>query len=230
MVLKGSNTASEEELTDTLRQAESGEKAEKPFEGPEGGDKDAIRGDKASGSGDASGAKDGSSGAGAKGGSSAADAGKAGGKRFEGAIEWGSEEVGRFWEQCFPPMYNPYVMDGLHPKCLCSKICNDILKTNINVNSSSPNPNDRILCFEVLANLERKFIEMDVIKEPQPPRVNPPPGFTRPLQLEYKRVYAQDLNKLCAHLPAGPGALEAWSRKVVEESIKKLSGVGNGGN
>ena len=70
----------------------------------------------------------------------------------------------------------------MHPKALCSKICNDILRTNININSGSTNPNDRLLCFEVLGNLEAKFIENGVVEVPKMR-----PGGN-PNQLVYKRV------------------------------------------
>lgn len=68
--------------------------------------------------------------------------------------------------QFFFPRYNCFVLDGLHPKALCSKICNDVLRTNINLNSSSQNPNDRMLCFEVLAQMEQRFIDGGIVEKP----------------------------------------------------------------
>ncbi len=58
---------------------------------------------------------------------------------------------------------------GSSRKTLIAKLTgNDVLRTNININSGSNNPNDRLLCFEVLANLEAKFIEYGVVEAPQP--------------------------------------------------------------
>jgi len=135
-------------------------------------------------------------------------------------FEWGVPELGKFYEGCFPDSYNAYAADGLHPKSLCSKICNDVLNTNININSGSSNPNDRILCFEVLQMLEHKFIEMGVV---QAPRLKE--GAANPNHMAYIRIKAADLKKLEQHLPNNgqPGCLEAWARSVVEECIAKLS-------
>lgn len=134
------------------------------------------------------------------------------------SFDWGVAELGEFWEKCFWDSYNSYAQDGLHPKCLCSKICNDVLSTNININSSSSNPNDRILCFEVLGMLETKFIEMGVIQTPVPKE-----GSTNANHMVYQRVLASDLKKLEKYLEPKPGGLEAWARGVVEECIQRLS-------
>lgn len=128
---------------------------------------------------------------------------------------WHSEELGKFWENCFPPGTNVFLFDGLHPKALCSKICNDVLRTNININSSSSNPNDRLLCFEVLQNLEDKFIMHGVVEAP----VQKPGG--NPNHKLYKRVSHTDWNGFAGIL--GDQTLEAWARDRVEESIKKLT-------
>lgn len=128
-------------------------------------------------------------------------------------------ELGEFWEKCFPETYNSYMNDGLHPKSLCSKICNDVLHTNININSGSSNPNDRILCFEVLQMLESKFIEMGIVVKPWPK-----PGATNQNHMVYKRVMPSDLKKLEKFLGnQKEGCLETWARSVVEECITKLS-------
>jgi len=127
---------------------------------------------------------------------------------------WDNSELKEFWESCFPQFYDSYTFDGLHPKALCSKICNDILRTNININSASPNPNDRMLCFEVLTNLETKLIDAGTIQQP-----TAKPGGT-PSQLLYKRVSHSDWNKFAAVL--GERTLEQWARTVVEETIRRL--------
>ncbi|CAD7932189.1 unnamed protein product [Amoebophrya sp. A25] len=131
------------------------------------------------------------------------------------SFAWDNEELGRFWEECFPPHYDVYLFDGLHPKALCSKICNDVLRTNINVNSSSSNPNDRLLCFEVLGNLEAKFIEMGIVQKP----VSKNTG--NPNHVAYQRVTHQDWNRFAGFLKTR--SFEAWARECVEESIRRLS-------
>lgn len=134
------------------------------------------------------------------------------------SFEWSSEELKKFWLGCFAPGVNVYSFDGLHPKALCSKICNDVLRTNININSSNMNPNDRILCFDVLANLEERFIECGIIEAP-----TPKPGATNPNQVVYKRVYHTDFNQFGQVLSQQNKTLEQWARERVEESIKRLS-------
>jgi len=128
---------------------------------------------------------------------------------------WKNQELGKFWEECFPPDYSIYGFDGLHPKALCSKICNDVLRTNINVNSSSSNPNDRLLCFEVLSNLEQKFIDLGIVQKP----VSKMTG--NPNHMAYQRVTHQDWNRFAEFL--GSHTLESWARECVEESIRRLS-------
>lgn len=130
-------------------------------------------------------------------------------------FHWQSEELKRFWVGCFSPAYNPYLFDGLHPKALCSKICNDVLRTNININSGSSNPNDRALCFEVLNNLEQKFIQAGIVEQP----TQKPGGNAN--QLVYTRVLHQDFDRFAAVLSGK--SLEQWARERVEESIRRLS-------
>ncbi|CAD7963947.1 unnamed protein product [Amoebophrya sp. A120] len=133
------------------------------------------------------------------------------------AFKWDSDELKKFWEECFSPNYNSLIFDGLHPKALCSKICNDVLRTNINVNSASSNPNDRLLCFEVLSNLEAKFIELGIVQKPTPKMTG------NPNHQQYQRVSHQDWNRFAGHLAAKNQSLEAWARECVEESIRLLS-------
>merc|ERR1712216_526500 len=128
---------------------------------------------------------------------------------------WENPELKSFWASCFPPGYDFYTFDGLHPKALCSKICNDVLRTNININSGSTNPNDRLLCFEVLGNLEANFIEAGIV---QPPKVK---QGGNPNHLVYKRVSHSEWNKFASVL--GDKTLEQWARACVEESIRRLS-------
>lgn len=135
-----------------------------------------------------------------------------------GEFNWENVELGRFWVKCFPRGYNVYVMDGLHPKALCSKICNDVLRTNININSGSANPNDKLLCFEVLSNLEQKFTEAGIILPP-----TQKPGGT-PNQQVYKRVLHTDFNRFSTVL--GEVSLGEWARERVEESIRRLTQKG----
>lgn len=139
-----------------------------------------------------------------------------------GRFEWGREELGTFWEKCFPKHYDCYVMDGLHPKCLTSKICNDILRTNINTNSSSANQqNDRILCFEVLQNLETQLIQFGVVQKPRSKNTG------NPNHVVYTRVDPTHWN-LMSKVLTKELTLEKWARSVVDDSIRKLQGAGAG--
>lgn len=132
-------------------------------------------------------------------------------------FHWESDELKRFWLGCFAPGSNVYVYDGLHPKALCSKICNDVLRTNININSSNANPNDRLLCFEVLNNLEQKFIEAGIV---EPPTQKPGGNLN---QRVYKRVLHTDFNRFATVLADQNKSLESWARDRVEESIRRIS-------
>lgn len=133
------------------------------------------------------------------------------------SFQWSTEELKKFWLGCFPNGYDVYAMDGLHPKALCSKICNDVLKTNINLHSSNSNPNDKILCFDVLSSMEKHFIEAEIISPP-----TQKPG-NNPNHKAYKRVMHADFNRMGKIL--GEKTLEAWAREVVNESVNRLTNV-----
>jgi len=93
----------------------------------------------------------------------------------------------------------------------------DVLRTNINTNSSSTNPNDRLLCFEVLQNLENQFIIAGVVEKP----VSKQDG--NPNHVVYQRVSFRDWNKFAQY--AGflrYKNLEAWARTIVDESIANI--------
>lgn len=128
------------------------------------------------------------------------------------AFDWASGELQKFWLGCFPPAADVYTMDGLHPKALTSKICNDVLGTNINV--SSANPNDKLLCFEVIGVLENKLIKAGIVAPPEQK-----PGGTAH-QKVYQRVSHADFNKI--HRVLQGRSLEDWARDAVTESIERL--------
>lgn len=142
-------------------------------------------------------------------------------------FQWHSDELKQFWLGCFSSGVNVYAYDGLHPKALCSKICNDILHTNINVNSSSSNPNDRLLCFEVLSNLEQKFRDADIIKPPTQ-KVGGNPNHPHQTVTLYQRVLHSDFNRFGSVLEGQGKTLAVWARDCVDESIRRLSS--NNGN
>merc|ERR1712060_110431 len=96
-------------------------------------------------------------------------------------------------------------------------ICNDVLKTNINLHSSNSNPNDKILCFDVLNSMEKHFIDANIVASPvQKPGNNPN-------HKAYKRVKHDDFNKMGEVL--GKKTLEGWAREIVNESVTRLTNV-----
>ena len=80
---------------------------------------------------------------------------------------WSNNELKTFWESCYPSGYNYFILDGLHPQTIYSKLCNNVLRTNFNKFAGfTVPPQDRLLCFEVIAQMERRLIAKGIVEQP----------------------------------------------------------------
>merc|ERR1712194_7607 len=79
---------------------------------------------------------------------------------------WDNTELKEFWDSCFPLCYDSCTFDGLHPKALCSKIFNNVLKLNVNSALNESNPEHRAMTLKAMVYLEDKLVEGGIIQKP----------------------------------------------------------------
>lgn len=139
------------------------------------------------------------------------------------------EELREFWEKAWGPDMKPPI-DGMHPKCLCAKIMNDV----VGVNSNKYRYQDRDAANAMLEQVERAFQEVGVIKVSTPPIIGPDGKV-----VVQRVVSSEDLIRCAAFTKQleEKGGLKNWARSVLqppsepqltEEEKRRAPGAPNG--